>query len=152
MTLFPLVRALSQSEILSRIHELADVLENCVNGGASVSFLLPFSHHKACVFWQNVAKQVAEGNRILLIAQAEDGQLIGTVQLLVDSPENQRHRGEVAKLLVHERGRRQGVATALMTRLEHLAREWGKSMLVLDTATGSQAEIFYLRSDWQQAG
>lgn len=143
---------LSREAILTHVDALSDILENCVNGGASVSFMLPFSHEKARAFWLSVADSVGRQERTVLTCADEQGELIGTVQLITDQPENQPHRADVAKLLVHEKARRKGAAMALMEALEGEARKQGKSVLVLDTATGSGAEVFYQRAGWQKAG
>ena len=129
-----LIKPLSRQDILSHIDALSDILVNCVNGGASVSFMLPFSPEKAQTFWLG-----------------EQG-LVGTVQLITDQPENQPHRADVAKLLVHEKARRKGAAMALMEAVEAVAREKALTVLVLDTSTGSGAETFYQRAGWQKAG
>lgn len=143
---------LSAAQILSRIDELSDILETCVNDGASVSFMLPFTRDKSRPFWMNVAQSVDRGERIVLGTQNAAGELIGTVQLISDQPENQPHRADVAKLLVHPSARRGGVARNLMNELEHCAREQGKTLLVLDTAAGSGAELFYHNCGWQKVG
>ena len=146
------IKTLTREEILIHLDALAGILENCVNGGASVSFMLPFSLDKARTFWRGIAESVARGERLVLACvDAQDG-VIGTVQLIADQPENQPHRADVAKLLVHQNARRQGLANALMSRLEAIAREQGKSVLVLDTATGSGAENFYVQCGWEKAG
>ena len=146
------IKTLPREEILIHLDALAGILENCVNGGASVSFMLPFSLDKARTFWRGIAESVARGERLVLACvDAQDG-VIGTVQLIADQPENQPHRADVAKLLVHQNARRQGLANALMSRLEAIAREQGKSVLVLDTATGSGAENFYVQCGWEKAG
>ena len=114
--------------------------------------MLPFSPEKAQTFWLGVADSVGRDERTVLgCFDAEQG-LVGTVQLITDQPENQPHRADVAKLLVHQNARRQGLANALMSRLEAIAREQGKSVLVLDTATGSGAENFYVQCGWEKAG
>ncbi|MCG7781180.1 GNAT family N-acetyltransferase [Lelliottia amnigena] len=146
------VHSLSRDEILSNIDALADILANCVNGGASVSFMAPFSHQDACAFWRGVAESVKRQERTVLVCRDPHGELLGTVQLLTDQPENQPHRADVAKLLVHEKARRRGVAMALMEALEAAAREQGKTVLVLDTASGSGAESFYVRGGWIRVG
>ncbi|WP_336993630.1 GNAT family N-acetyltransferase [Lelliottia amnigena] len=146
------VHSLSRDEILSNIDALADILANCVNGGASVSFMAPFSHQDACAFWLGVAESVERQERTVLVCRDPHGALLGTVQLLTDQPENQPHRADVAKLLVHEKARRRGVAMALMEALEAAAREQGKTVLVLDTASGSGAESFYVRGGWIRVG
>ena len=112
--------------------------------------MLPFSPETATAFWLRMAQSVAAGERIVLAA-ADAQRLVGTVQLITDQPENQPHRADVAKLLVHQNARRQGLANALMARLEAIAREQGKSVLVLDTATGSGAENF-MYSGWEKPG
>lgn len=95
-----------------------------MNGGASVSFMLPYSLDKARIFWRGIAESVARGERLVLVCvDAQDG-IIGTVQLITDQPENQPHRADVAKLLVHEKARRKGAAMALMEALE--AEAWPK--------------------------
>ena len=152
MTTLHSVRILSTDAILAHLDTLCDILENSVNGGASVSFMLPFGREKAALFWQKVARSVAADERIVLAAFDDQGQLQGTVQLVIDQPENQDHRADVAKLLVHDRARRQGIARLLMRELETVAAKHGKSVLVLDTATGSGAETFYAQCGWQRVG
>lgn len=132
--------------------QLADILVDCVEGGASVSFMLPLSPARAQAFWQGLRASIEAGERVLLVAQDEQGQLLGTVQLVLAQPENQPHRADIAKLLVHRRGRRLGAGRALMEAAEREAAEAGKSVLVLDTASGSDAERLYQRLGWQAAG
>jgi len=135
----------------SQIDALADVLIDCVEGGASVGFMHPLTRDRAVAFWRRVVNGVTAGERILLIA--EDGRgLCGTVQLLLDVPENQPHRADVAKMLVHRRARRQGVAAELMRAAEAAALECGKTLLVLDTVTGGDAERLYQRLGWERVG
>lgn len=131
--------------------ELADVLIDCVEGGASVSFMLPFTRARALRFWQDVAQSVAAGERALLVAKDASG-ICGTVQLILNLPENQPHRAELAKMLVHRRARRQGLGAALMRSAEQIARECGKTLLVLDTVTGGEAERMYQRLGWARVG
>jgi GNAT superfamily N-acetyltransferase len=133
------------------IASLTDVLIDCVEGGASVSFMLPLSHAKAEAFWRGVAKGVAAGERILLVAEDERG-IVGTVQIVCSQPDNQPHRADVAKMLVHRRARRQGVAAALMQAVEKAAAQANKSLLMLDTVTGGDAERLYTRLGWQLCG
>jgi GNAT superfamily N-acetyltransferase len=135
----------------SDIAQLADVLVDCVDGGASVSFMHPLTRERATAFWRGVAQGAADGRRLLLVAEDEQG-IVGTVQVIVDLPENQPHRGDVAKMLVHRRGRRRGVGAALMRAAEEHARDAGKTLLVLDTVTGGDAERLYARLGWQRAG
>lgn len=146
------IQMLSREAILCHIAALADILENCVNGGASVSFMQPFTDEKARQFWTGVADSVGRGERTVLVCRDNDGAFLGTVQLITDQPENQPHRADVAKLLVHDNARRKGVAMALMEALETEARIQHKTVLVLDTASGSGAETFYQRAGWHKVG
>ena len=134
-----------------QIHALAQVLIDCVQGGASVGFMQPLVAERALAFWRRVADGVARGERALLVAEDDSG-IVGTVQLLLDQPDNQPHRADLAKMLVHRRARRQGLGAALMRSAEGLARDCGKSLLVLDTVTGSDADRLYARLGWQRVG
>lgn len=134
----------------ARIAGLADVLIDCVEGGASVSFMHPLPRERALAFWHMVARDVTAGRRALVIA--EDGQgVCGTAQLVLDQPENQPHRAELSKMLVHRRARRRGLGEALMRAAELAARECGKTLLVLDTAN-PEAERLYERTGWIRVG
>jgi GNAT superfamily N-acetyltransferase len=135
----------------AQIDGLAEVLIDCVEGGASVSFMSPLSRERAVAFWRRVADGVAAGQRALIIA--EDAQEIcGTVQLIFAEPENQPHRADLAKMLVHRRARRRGLGAALMRAAEATARDCGKTLLVLDTVTGGDAERLYERLGWLRVG
>ncbi len=134
----------------SQIDELADVLIDCVEGGASVSFMHPLARDRAVAFWRGVAQSVAAGERALLVADDAQG-VCGTVQLVLDQPENQPHRADLSKMLVHRRARRQGLGAALLRAAEATARECGKTLLVLDTAS-DDAERLYERVGWQRVG
>lgn len=131
---------------------LADVLIDCVEGGASVSFMLPLPRAKALDFWHGVMAAAARQERVLLVAVTSAGRIIGTVQLITAQPDNQPHRADIAKMLVHRDARRQGVAAQLMTAVDRAAQEEGKTVLVLDTVTGGDAERLYQRAGWQVAG
>ena len=135
----------------AQVEGLADVLINCVEGGASVSFMLPLTRDRARAFWQAVASDVAAGLRALLVAEDAEG-ICGTVQLVFDLPENQPHRGDLAKMLVHRRVRRQGLGAALMRAAEATAIECGKTLLVLDAVTGGDAARLYERLGWVRVG
>src|SRR6202521_1539776 len=135
----------------AQIDELAEVLIDCVEGGASVSFMHPLPRDRAVAFWRHVAQGVATGERALLVAEDARG-LCGTVQLVLDQPENQPHRADLSKLLVHRRTRRQGLGAALMRAAEATARECGKTLLVLDAVTGGDAERLYERLGWVRVG
>ncbi|BEP63389.1 GNAT family N-acetyltransferase [Variovorax sp. V213] len=145
----PRVRILSDFAD-AQLRQLADVLIDCVEGGASVSFMLPLTPERALAFWQRVAEGVSRGERALLVAEDAQG-IVGTVQLVLELPENQPHRGEVAKLLVHRRARRQGMGALLMQAAEQLARQRAKTLLVLDTS-GAEAERLYGRLGWTRLG
>lgn len=131
--------------------QLAEVLIDCVDGGASVSFMHPLDVAKARAFWLSQADDIASGARIVLVAEDDHG-ILGTVQVIVRQPDNQPHRADVAKMLVHRRVRRRGIGGALMQAAEAQARAAGKSLLVLDTATGSDAERLYRRCGWIACG
>ena len=132
------------------VQGLSDVLIDCVEGGASVSFMLPMHRHKAEAFWIKAAESAARGERMIFAAEDTTG-MVGTVQLMLDQPENQPHRGEISKMLVHRRARRQGVGAALLATAEQAAINAGKTLLVLDTASGD-AERLYVRQGWQRCG
>ena len=133
-----------------QIEALADVLIDCVEGGASVSFMHPLARDRAVAFWRRVAHGATLGERALLVAEDSHG-LCGTVQLVLDQPENQPHRAELAKMLVHRRARRQGLGAALMQAAEATARECGKTLLVLDTASDDAGRL-YERLGWIRVG
>ena len=131
---------------------LADVLLDCVEGGASVSFMLPLSRELAEAYWTSALDSASRGERIVMVAEEEStGAVVGTVQVLLTAPENQPHRGEIAKMLVHRRVRGRGVAEALMRAIEAAALEAGKTLLVLDTSS-ADAERLYDRLGWQRVG
>ncbi|KUZ76306.1 N-acetyltransferase family protein [Burkholderia ubonensis] len=146
------IRRVSGDEVTTYIDVLSDVLIDCVEGGASVSFMLPISRDTAVRFWRQVADGVMRGERILLVAERADGRVVGTVQLITALPENQPHRADVAKMLVHRDARRQGVGARLMAAADDAARAAGKTVLVLDTVTGSDAARLYERAGWQRVG
>jgi GNAT superfamily N-acetyltransferase len=135
----------------SQINELADVLIDCVEGGASVSFMHPLTRDRAVAFWRRVTQEVVAEKRALLVAEDARG-LCGTVQLIFDLPENQPHRADLAKLLVHRRARRQGLGAALMRAAESTARDCGRSLLVLDAVTHGDAARLYERLGWVRVG
>jgi ribosomal protein S18 acetylase RimI-like enzyme len=145
-----MVRRLGADEAEISISQLADVLLDCVEGGASVSFMQPMARATAVRFWQGVFDAIARGERTLLVAEDAQG-IAGAVQLITDMPENQPHRADVAKLLVHRRARGTGIGQRLMLAVEDAAREQGKHVLVLDTAS-STAERLYERLGWQRVG
>jgi ribosomal protein S18 acetylase RimI-like enzyme len=147
----PEIRRLTSADVHEQLDALASVLVDCVAGGASVSYLTPFSHKHARSAFEAVAAEVEQGRRLLLAAFA-DGDLVGTVQVILALPPNQPHRAEIAKLLVHRSARRRGVAQLLMDGAEAEARAEGKTLLVLDTVTGDNAERLYERLGWTKVG
>ncbi|HDR8982207.1 TPA: GNAT family N-acetyltransferase [Burkholderia vietnamiensis] len=146
------VRRVDAREAHACADALADVLIDCVEGGASVSFMLPIARATAVAFWKQVADGVARGERILLVAEDAAARIVGTVQIVTAQAENQPHRADVAKMLVSRRARRQGIAAKLLAAADHAAREAGKTVLVLDTVTGGDAERLYERAGWQRVG
>lgn len=130
---------------------LSEVLIDCVAGGASVSFMWPMTQEKARAFWSKAADAVARGERMVFVAENSAGEMLGCVQLLLDLPENQPHRADISKMLVHRRARRLGVGAALLTAAEEAARGAGRTVLVLDTAS-DDAERLYRRQGWQYCG
>jgi GNAT superfamily N-acetyltransferase len=135
----------------AQLDQLADVLMDCVEGGASVSFMKPFTCERALAFWQRVADDVAAKKRVLLVAEDAEG-ICGTVQLILDLPENQPHRADLAKMLVHRRARRRGLGESLMKAAEEAARAAGRTLLVLDAVTGGDAARLYERLGWIRVG
>jgi GNAT superfamily N-acetyltransferase len=140
------LRALDEAQI----DALAEVTIDCVEGGASVGFMDPLSRERAVAFWQRVARGVQTGERALLAGSDARG-VCGTVHLVLGQPENQPHRADLTKMLVHRRARRQGLGAALLVAAESVARECGKTLLVLDTAS-AEAERLYARQGWQRVG
>jgi GNAT superfamily N-acetyltransferase len=130
---------------------LSDVLIDCVEGGASVSFMLPMTRAKADAFWRGASAAAARGERLVFAAEDAAGTIVGTVQIILAQPENQPHRADLAKMLVHRRARRRGLGAALLTAAEEGARRAGKTLLVLDTAS-DDAERLYARYGWQRCG
>lgn len=134
----------------AELQGLAELLIDCVEGGASVSFMHPLTLERALAFWRGVAADAQAGARALFVIEDAAG-IVGTVQLVLEQPENQPHRADLAKMLVHRRARRRGLGAALMQAAERHARDCGKTLLVLDTAS-SDAERLYARMGWQACG
>ena len=145
------IRRLEGHELREQLDALAAVLADCVAGGASVSYLEPFSDADARAAFDGWAAEVEQGRRVILAA-FDDETVVGTVQVILALPPNQPHRGEIAKLLVHRSARRRGVAERLMEHAELEARAEGKTLLVLDTVTGDAAERLYARLGWTTVG
>jgi GNAT superfamily N-acetyltransferase len=145
------VRRLAGGEARAHLDGLAGVLRDCVEGGASVSYMAPFSDEDARSAFDGFVAEAERGRR-LIIAAFDDGKLVGTVQVILALPPNQPHRGEIAKLLVRRSARRQGIARRLMERAEAEAVAVGKTLLVLDTVTGDPAEALYTGMGWTRVG
>jgi GNAT superfamily N-acetyltransferase len=145
-------RRLDGGGAAAAVPALTEVLIDCVDGGASVSFMPPMTVEKATRFWTMVAEGVAHGERVLLVAEDEDGHVLGTVQLVLSLPENQPHRADVAKMLVPRRARRRGIAQRLIEAVDAAARDEGRTLLVLDAVTDGDAARLYARSGWQRVG
>ncbi|MGR9169967.1 GNAT family N-acetyltransferase [Rhizobium sp. KDH_Rht_773_N] len=147
----PTIRLLSSTEAQAAIPDLCEVLADCVNGGASVGFMQPYAPADAEPYWRSVAEAVADGGTLLFGAEM-DGRIVGTVQVGAAQMPNQPHRGDLKKLLVHRSARGRGLARLLMQMAEREAARRGKTILVLDTATGSDAEAIYPRLGWERVG
>jgi GNAT superfamily N-acetyltransferase len=145
------IRIVPAADIEKCLAQLSSVLIDCVEGGASVSFMAPLSRARAEAFWRGVKARVAAGTCALIIAELE-GHLVGTVQNSNSVTENQPHRADLAKMLVHRKARRRGIGRALILAAEDLARSIGKTLLVLDTVTGSDAERLYTALGWKVVG
>jgi GNAT superfamily N-acetyltransferase len=145
------IRRLTPAELSDCIEDLSSILIDCVEGGASVSFMSPLARERADAFWMNVQTRIAAGTTEVLVARL-DGGMVGTVQIVMPPAENQAHRADLAKMLVHRRARRRGVGRALIMAAEKLARDLGKTLLVLDTVSGSDAERLYKSLNWITVG
>jgi GNAT superfamily N-acetyltransferase len=146
-----IIRVLDADQAKEAIPALCDILCDCVEGGASVGFMLPFDVSAAKAFWSGVVAAVEVGDVALLVAE-HNGRITGTVQLGLNQPPNQPHRADIKKLLVHRAARGLGLSRLLMSAAEQHAGEAGKSLLVLDTATGEVAETIYQKLGWSKAG
>ncbi|MEO8633185.1 MAG: GNAT family N-acetyltransferase [Chloroflexota bacterium] len=129
------------------IPDLAMILADAVAGGASVGFLTPFSPDDAATWWQGIERDVVRGDVVVVVARLER-RVVGTAQLRLAKLPNALHRAEVAKVLVHRSARRQGIATALMREIERIALTEARTLLVLDTIAGTEAEPLYTKLGW----
>ncbi len=145
------IRIINADETRARISDLCEVLSDCINGGASLGFMLPFEPKDALGYWHEIADAVAKGNIILAVAEV-NGQVVGSVQVGLATKPNQPHRGDLMKLLVHRSARGLGLSRKLMEAVEAEAARRGRTLLVLDTATGSEAENIYPRFGWERVG
>ncbi len=145
------IRRLAGAELETQLDGLAEVLFDCVAGGASVGYMAPFSFDDARAEFEHWAAEAARGHRAILAAFVE-GELVGTAQLILALPANQPHRAEVARVLVHRSARRRGIARLLMERLELEARAEGRTLLVLDAVSDGDAARLYARLGWTEVG
>ena len=146
-----IIRMLDDRQALAAVPALAEILVDSVEGGASVGFMKPYSIDDARTFWQGTSEAVARGETLLFVAEVE-GRIAGTVQVGFAVQPNQPHRGDLKKLLVHRSARGLGLSRLLMQAAEAGAAEHGRTLLVLDTATGSDAEKIYPRFGWERVG
>jgi GNAT superfamily N-acetyltransferase len=133
------------------VDALADITIDCVDGGASIGFMHPLSRERAVAFWTRSLEKAARGERVVLLAVDGDD-VVGTVSVVLDTPDNQPHRADLAKMQVHRRARGRGCGEALLRAAERVAREAGRTLLVLDTVTGSDASRLYTRLGWTPSG
>ncbi|ASV85212.1 acetyltransferase domain protein [Ochrobactrum quorumnocens] len=146
-----MIRVLNFEEARAAIPALAEIITDCVNGGASVGFMAPCETHDFIPYWNRVANEVDAGETALLIAEHQ-GEIVGTVQLGLSQMPNQPHRADLKKLLIHTKARGLGIARKLMEAAEESARNHRKTLICLDTATGSHAEAIYTHLGWERVG
>jgi GNAT superfamily N-acetyltransferase len=145
------IQTLDQAATLAALTDLAELFSETVRGGASMGYMLPFPPEEAEAYWRGVAEAVGRGDIVLLVA-VHDGRIAGSVQLGIAMPPNQPHRADIKKLMVHPLARGRGLSRRLMDAAETEAAARGRSLLVLDTATGEPAEKIYQHLGWQHAG
>lgn len=149
----PVIRVLTAPDVTARLDQFCELLIDIVDGGASVGFMAPLSRQRAREFWQGIFASIERGERILLAAtDGRRGRVTGSVQLVLAQPDNQPHRGDVSKMLVHSSARRQGLGASLLAAVEATAIEAGKTLLVLDTVPGTPADRLYQRAGWNPVG
>lgn len=146
------ITTLNTEQAAAVFPQLVELLRDAIENGASVGFVLPLAEGELETYWNNVLPDIDAGKKILLIAQTEGGQVVGSVQLALESRRNGIHRAEIQKLLVHTDARRQGIATQLMSAVETAARDQQRTLLVLDTRQGSDAEILYAKIGYLRLG
>ena len=146
-----MISQLDAAEARAAIPDLAAVLVDCVAGGASVNFMQGYSQADGEAFFARVADDVARGDAVLFVGRV-DGRILGTVQLGLDTPPNQRHRADIKKMLVHRDARKRGLGAALLTAAEQAAPRHRRTVLVLDTVLGGDGERLYARQGWIRVG
>ncbi|MBE9585447.1 GNAT family N-acetyltransferase [Mucilaginibacter sp. JRF] len=146
------IKQLSADDVEKHIERLGELLHACVHNGASIGFILPFSQTDGEDYWAARVLSAVQSGSVIMLAAFADDELVGTVQLDIDTMPNQPHRAEVKKLMVHPDHRRQGIAKALMQEIENIAEEHTRNLLTLDTRTGDGAEPLYTSLGYQTAG
>ena len=146
------IELLNADGIDENLAGLGELLHATVQDGASIGFVMPFSLADAQKFWTEKVKPGVAGETRLLFVARHGAAIAGSVQLFHDMPDNQPHRVEVNKLLVHPQFRRKGIAKSLMTVLEEKARAMGRSLITLDTRTGDKAEPLYTALGYRTVG
>lgn len=145
------IHIFDEARTLASLAELSGLFAETVHGGASMGYMLPFPPEEAEVYWRGVAAAAGRGDVVLLVAEI-DGRIAGAVQLGIAMPPNQPHRADIKKLMVHPLARGRGLSRLLMDAAETEAMARGRSLLVLDTATGEPAEKIYAHLGWKRAG
>ncbi len=146
-----MIRVLNFEEAKAAIPALAEIIADCVKGGASVGFMAPCEPLNFVPYWTRVAQEVESADTLLIVAE-HDGEIVGTVQLGLSQMPNQPHRTDLKKLLIHRKARGLGLARQLMQAAEEEARRHQKTLICLDTATGSPAEAIYTHLGWERVG
>lgn len=147
-----IITEFSEADLLANLDDLGELIHACVNGGASISYVLPYGRTDGEAFWRDKVQAPLRDNRLVLLVAKVDGRIAGSVQLDHDTPPNQPHRAEVRKLMVHPDFRRRGIARALMQELEVHAHRIRRSLLTLDTRTGDKGEPLYASLGYKVAG
>ena len=145
------IRSISVEDGVALLPDLVELLQDSVENGASVGFLLPFSRSSNRTYWEQTFTEIKNGNRTLLVAE-KNGRVVGSVQLELATKPNALHRAEVQKLLVHSVHRKQGLGKALMSAVEEVARDLGRTLLVLDTLQGDNGEKLYAKCGYVRVG
>lgn len=146
-----LIRRLDAAEMPGRLDDLAAVLMDAVAHGASVNFMAGITQEEAAAFWRSQVPGVADGGKRLLVA-GDGGRLVGTLLLNLAHQPNAPHRAEVGKMLVLSSARRRGLGGRLLAAAEDVAREAGRTLLMLDTETGSAGDLLYRSYGWTECG
>jgi len=146
------IRCLDIKGFDENVENLASLLAACVQDGASVGFVVPFSLEDSLVFWNEKARPLVKTGQAVLMVYVFEGQIVGTVQLCFAPMPNQVHRADVSKLLVSPLFRKRGIAKSLMTELERQAQKHQKTLITLDTRTGDKAEPLYHKLGYETAG